>query len=69
MANIVEPAMTSIRVKLLRPKIKVVLADNFIKYQSICCSESCLDSNFKYKSDLGGMFEQVILDAWGERNK
>lgn len=66
-AAIIEPLLVPLRLRLFRRKIPVALADYFTKYHPVCCSESCLDRGFQRKSQLGGAFEQSILNAWAAR--
>jgi len=68
-SGIQPPSSIKKRVKLFKPKMDVTLADYFIKYPPVCCSESCLDSSFQTKSDLGAAMRTAILDAWEKSNK
>ena len=63
-AGIPPPPTTPLRVKLFSPKIECVVADSFIKYPVVACSESCLDRDFQEKSNLGGVMRAAVLDAW-----
>lgn len=67
-AGIEPPQTVKRRVSLLKPKKDVTLADYFNRYPPVVCSESCLDSSFQKKSDLGAVLRTSVLEAWKNAN-
>jgi hypothetical protein len=68
-AAVIEPESSLIRTSLFGRKAKVALADNFVvRFTPVCCSRSCLDSEFQMESIAGAILSERVMAAWRARD-
>jgi len=68
-AAIVQPESIVKRVKLWEKPRKIVLADAYVKYAPVCCSESCLERDFQRQARDQDAVAIAVSQAWKARSR